>query len=107
MTSTALKCSNKTATGRPCKRTATDEGLCRQHAVKAGVVAQPVRDAKPTPDVDCGCDSPRLWVDTGVGGADAEPCEELTPSSALFLASCLDCGGTYRKPWRRVGSSRV
>ncbi|PSK52416.1 hypothetical protein B0E38_04742 [Streptomyces sp. 111WW2] len=98
------KCSAKTAAGSRCKRTATHDGRCRQHAIAAGIVAPPRRDAAPRPDEECGCTAPRLSATTEAGTTAAEPCKSLTPSSALYVAVCLDCGGTYSKPWRRVRS---
>ncbi|MYR62353.1 hypothetical protein GTY54_41195 [Streptomyces sp. SID625] len=57
---------------------------------------------KPLPSGECGCETPQLQVDIGIGVADVEPCEALTPLCALFVAQCRLCGGTYIKPWRRI-----
>ena len=99
---TAAKCTATTASGNRCRRAATHDDQCRQHAISSGVVAGPVRQAPRQPAVTCECAEPRLTVTTDVGVFDAEPCGELTPSSALYTAACSHCGGTYRKTWRRV-----
>lgn len=99
------KCSAETAAGGRCKRKAVCGDLCRQHAIAAGTLPPPRRDAAPHPSKTCGCATPRLLATTEAGTTAAEPCDSITPSSALYVATCLDCGGTYHKPWRRIRSN--
>lgn len=100
------KCTEATASGARCKRSAHTADRCKQHAVAAGLLAAPVRDMPHRPGARCGCETPRLTVSTDAGTFDAEPCDALTPLCALYVAACLNCGGTYPGPWRRVREAR-
>ncbi|MFJ5228145.1 hypothetical protein [Streptomyces sp. NPDC088400] len=51
----------------------------------------------------CRCPEPELSVTISGRPYPAEPAALMTPSAALYSASCQNCDGPYDKPWRRSG----
>lgn len=61
---------------------------------------QPSAGSRPR-SVRCSCTAPELTAVVMGQLHLAEPAEQLTPVSALYIAFCRACGGSYTKPWRR------
>ncbi|MGO4456636.1 competence protein CoiA family protein [Streptomyces sp. M-16] len=60
------------------------------------------RPGRPRPTGSrCSCTEPQLTAVILGETHPAEPAPQMTPASALYTASCLSCGGTYDRPWRR------
>lgn len=50
----------------------------------------------------CACPQPQLVVTISGRPYPAEPAARMTPTAALYSASCQTCGGPYDKPWPRT-----